>query len=189
MHSAERLMLTTNLLPLAEKNEIWYEETRRIVRFFATGILAVCVFAVVLFFPSYFFLSLEKQELARSLQIEEEASRMLKIDAELQRIRVAENNIRIIRDFASTPATASALLEKLTTNSGLGITLVSLTIKKQRDVAIIVNAATRRDLLRFEKTLRDANMFQEISFPLSNIVRETNINFTLQRKLKPQYAL
>lgn len=182
-------MLTTNLLPLAEKNEIWYEETRRIVRFFSVGISLICVLAVILLFPAYFFLSLEERELERSLAIEEDASRTFNIEAELQKIRIVENHIRLIRDFASAPATASVLFEKFFASSGSGITLSSLTIKKQGDVAITGNSVTRRDLLRFEKTLRDANMFQEISFPLSNIIRETNINFTLQGKLKPPYTL
>lgn len=182
-------MLTTNLLPPAEKEEIWYEETQRIVRFFAVGILSACVLAVILLFPAYFSLSLEEKELERSLRIEEDASRSLNIDAELQKIRTYENRIKSIRDFVSKPATASTMLEEFFDNTGSGIMLVSLTVKKQGDVAITGVASTRRDLLRFEKTLRDANMFQDISFPISNIVRETNINFTLQGKLKSPYML
>ncbi|MBI2122465.1 MAG: hypothetical protein HYT98_05130 [Candidatus Sungbacteria bacterium] len=182
-------MLTINLLPSAEKEGVWHEETQRIIRFFTTGILSACALAIVLIFPIYFSLLLEERELERSLNVEEAASRNLNIDAELQKIRTAENRIKLIRDFISTPATASTMLEKFFENTGSGITLISLTVKKQGDVAITGIATTRRNLLRFEKTLRDASMFQDISFPISNIVRETNINFTMQGKLKPPYTL
>lgn len=189
MFFCEANMLTINLLSPAEKKWVWYEEVRRIVRFFAVGIALACILAAILLFPARLSLSLEKQELKRSLRIEEEASQSLNINAESQKIQEMKTRIRLIRDFASTPPTASPLLKNFFANTDEGIMLSSLTVKKQGDVVITGNAATRRDLLRFEKTLRDANLFQELAFPLSNIVRETNINFTMQGKLKSPHTL
>ncbi len=182
-------MLTINLLPPEERKFVRYKEMRRIILFFAGGLVAVFVIGSVLISPSFLPLYLERRELERSLRLEEEAGRALKVNETFERIRRLESVISRVRNFARTPPRASEILEELSVLAGSSITLDNVTIKKGGETILTGMAPGRRDLLQFEKNLRDSDKFQEISSPLSNIVRETNVNFTLQGKLKPAYGL
>lgn len=182
-------MLTINLLPSEEKKFVKLEETRRIILFFMGGLVIMFVIGSVFLSPSFLPLYLERKELERSLRLEEEARAALKVDEVFGRIRRFESAISSVRNFARVSPRASEILEELLAYAGSSILLDNVTVKKGGETILTGRAVARRDLLQFEKNLRDSGKFQEISSPLSNIVRETNINFTLQGKLKPAYGL
>lgn len=182
-------MLTINLLPTEEKKIVKLEETRRLILFFAGGLVGVFIIGSALLSPSFLPLYLERSELERSLRLEEEARAALKVDEVFGRIHRFESAISSVRNFTRVSPRASEILEELLAHAGSGIALDNVTVKKGGETVLTGMAQGRRDLLQFEKNLRDSDKFQEISSPLSNIVRETNINFTLQGRLKPVHGL
>ena len=79
------------------------------------------------------------------------------------------------------------LLEKfLEPRSNVEIT--ALRIRSDGDIALGGRAATREALLNFEETLRSSGRFLGVDFPLSDIVRERNIQFSAHGMLNPQYG-
>ncbi|MBI2640412.1 MAG: hypothetical protein HYW91_00825 [Candidatus Sungbacteria bacterium] len=182
-------MFTINLLPQEEKRLVRLEEARRIIRFFAGGLISVLFIGSALLAPSFLPLFLERRELERSLQLEKEAGQALNVAEATARLRAFKSALFSIKAFVQTPPRASEILEDLFRQSRDGITIVNITIKKGGDVILTGTAESRDNLLRFEKNLRDSGKFQEISSPLSNIIRETNINFTMKGKLKPAFSL
>lgn len=182
-------MLTTNLLPIEDKKLVRLEEARRLILFFAGGFVAVFVVSSVLLSPSFLPLFFERRELERSLQLEEEAGRALGVAGTRTRLSDLRMVISSVKLFVSRTTGASQILEEFWQQSRDGVQLSNVTLKKGGEAILTGTAQKRSDLLRFEKILRDSGKFQDLSSPLSNIIRETNINFTLQGKLKPAFGL
>lgn len=182
-------MLTTNLLPSSEKKILKREETRRTILFFAVAYSAVFFLTSFLLLPTYLPLVVQRQELLRQLEIEEEASRKLGVEESIKELRSVSTGVVSLRTYASVPPRASASLTELLDKAGPGITINLVSVKKDGSVAILGSAARRGNLLALEKALRESGRFQEISSPLSNIIRETDINFSIEGKFKSIYSL
>lgn len=182
-------MLTTNLLPTEDKKLVRLEEARRLILFFAGGLVVVFVVSSILLSPSFLPLFFERKELERSLRLEEEAGRALGVAGARTRLSDLRAVISSVKLFVSGTAGASQILEEFWQQSRDGVQLSNVTLKKSGEAILTGTAQKRSDLLRFEKNLRDSGKFQDLSSPFSNIVREANINFTLQGKLKPAFGL
>ncbi|QQG45576.1 MAG: hypothetical protein HYW89_01465 [Candidatus Sungiibacteriota bacterium] len=182
-------MLTINLLPPEKKRAVRLEEKGRLLRLFALGAAAAFGVGSVLLIPSFLPLYLEQKEVERSLILEEQASRKLGIDITLARIHKMRTSADAIKSFTQTPPRASSFLDFLFGEAGGGIKLEAVTVKKDGLVALVGRSRTRSDLLSYEKRLRDSGRFQEITLRLSDILREENIDFTLQGKLKVLHSL
>lgn len=182
-------MFTINLLPQEKKKYLRLEEKSRLILLFAIGFAAALGIGSVLLLPSFLPLYLEGFELKRAIALEEEASRRLGIDLTLARLRKAQTTAGAIKKFVQTPPRSSDVLEHLFGEAGGGIRLDAVTVKKDGLVALAGRAVKRDDLLKYEKRLRDSGRFQDINLRLGDILREENIDFTLQGKLKVMYSL
>lgn len=181
-------MLSINLLPVQEKKIVRYEGLLRIVGFFTVGIVVVFGSGTIFLLPSYLPLYLEYRELARTLHLEEGASQQLRVTATVKKIKSIETTLNDITVFTNQSSKASKLMKSIFPKTE-GIRLNTLTIKNGGNVVMNGFAKTRDNMLTFETFLRKGGTFQEITFPLSNIAKQFDINFTLQGKLKPEYQL
>lgn len=182
-------MLTANLLPPQEKKLLKREMSRRLIKFFAGGITIVLTFGSILILPSFFALYFQERELERSFLFEKEASESLGIPKTIADFRKFDVLLDSLASFAGGASRASDILDEMIKSAGPGVAVTSLTVRKGGEVTMLGVARGRSDLLNFEKNLRDSGRFQNISSPLSNIVRENNINFTLQGTLKSAASL
>lgn len=181
-------MLTANLLPKEEREAAVYRSLGRMSLFFAVCFIAIFALGSILLLPSYLPLLLSLKERTRTLAVEEEATHRLKVPAIRQEIEEVRRFTGALRSFLEPVPRASTLLEEFFRRSK-NITIQALTIEKTGAISLQGRAATRRDLLEFEKSLRESEILQELSLPLSQIVHEANISFTLIGKLKPEKAL
>lgn len=182
-------MLTTNLLSLSQKKKIAREELRRLIRYIAFGFGFALLIGVTLLFPSFLPLRFERAELERAKKVEEDASHSLKIGEVSEKSKKLNYFIAGIKTATEESNRASSLLSNILGKQRVGITILNVIIRKNGEMLLSGVATTRQDLLNFEGALRDSGIFQEISSPLSNIIREQNINFTMEGKLKTQFIL
>ncbi len=181
-------MLTPTLLPPLYKNTLNREHTRRVIVFFGVGVSFVLILGCVLLLPSYFTLTLVRVEAERALAIEEEAAAALRVREHMAEAEHVRSSIAALRGFIERPkAPSDTMMLFLAPRPGIIVTY--LAIAPGGKVTIQGTAATRRDLLNFEAALRTDGGLQDISSPLSNIIRETAINFSIEGTLKPSYAL
>lgn len=180
-------MLTSNLLPSKEKEEVRYEEIRIIIRFFAYSAATVLIMGLILLLPAFLSLAFEKGEFDRSLKIEEEAALDFEIKDSKSRITALKTELSLITGYILDSSRASAIVSDIFFDSPAGIDIQEIRVGK--DGALIVSgvAGTRRDLLNFEKKLRNSGKLQELMAPVP--VKEFEINFNLQGKLKSVYGL
>ena len=86
-------------------------------------------------------------------------------------------------------ARASSIFSMFSDELPGGIEVLNLTVKENGDVAVSGRAATRREILQFEDALRKSGRFESLITPLSNIIRNTDLPFIIQGKLKPEFRL
>ena len=181
-------MLTTTLLPQSYKDTLNREHARRMIQFLALGFSCVLILGSVFLLPSYFTLTLVRTEAERALAIEESAAEAFRVRERMAEVEALRVNIEALNAFVKKPKTASdTLMLFLTPRPGIAIT--QLVIAPGGKVTLRGNAATRRELLNFEAALRTEGALQELSSPLSNIIRETAITFSIEGTLKSPYAL
>ena len=177
-------MLTTNLLPLEAKKEIRLEESRRVVILLSVFLVVDLIAASLLLLPSYLALVIERRGLEDSRRIEEEASLKLGIKEKVVSARRVASVVNAVKNYTVKPSGISTLLAEFLQSSGQGVAVSFLSVKKTGEFTLIGRATTRKDLLGFEQRLREGRKFEDLSSPLSNIIRETDINFSLQGRLK-----
>jgi len=185
-HNGE-LVLTSNLLPPKEKEEVRYEEIRLIMLVFAYSTTAVLAMGLIFLFPSFLSLTFEKGEFDRSLKIEEEAALNFEIKDSKSRISAIKAELSLIAGYIPNASRASAIIGDIFADAPAGINIQEIRVGKDGALAVSGVAGTRRDLLNFEKNLRDSGRTQELKAPVP--VKEFEINFNLQGKLKSMYGL
>lgn len=182
-------MLNTNLLPKEEKRLIWFEEVRRIIVFFTILTAVVFIVGSAFLLPSYFVFFLQQREFERLIKVEAEASQGLRVSDILLAAKKVNSAMVVLKEFLSGPQKATALFENLLEAVTPFIVIAGIEVKNNGEATLTGIAPTRSVLLNFEKRLRDSGLFQEISFPISNIIREANIDFVMRGKIKPRYGL
>lgn len=180
-------MLSVNLLPPEEKQIIRIREAARAVGSFALFVL--CVFAVgfLLLLPSFFLTHFAARDAERSFAIEQrETVQRREVRATLAEAKKIKEAMAEMRTYMARPSGVSRALERFFPVSE-GITVAFLAVRSDGEVKVDGRAGTREQLLTFEEALRASDQFLEVTFPLENIVREQNIQFSVKAKLKPMY--
>lgn len=179
-------MLTINLLPPEAKRELRLEEWRRAVALIGAGTTAVLIVGTALLAPSYLYPALQRGELERRLAIEGQRTEAMRLDEAARQSREIETLIQAVR--ASRIGTSGRIFRTIVRETTAGIRITSFAIQNRTETTLTGVAQTREDLLAFEKTLRDSGAFEEIVSPLSDIIRDANINFSMRGKLTSAYA-
>lgn len=164
------------------------EEMRRAILFFSGVAIAIFGVGLALLLPSVLLTGIATAELERSLALEEDNARQGDTIDTVVRMRGAQDALRELRTYTAQAPRTSALLERFL-SPGSGISLLSFAVKGDGQVTMSGHADTRAALLDFEETLRTSQRFYEITFPLSNITRDRDIQFSVQGKLKPEHGL
>lgn len=181
-------MLTANLLPPEEKKLIKLGEYQRIVRFFGAGIAAALMTGLVLLIPSYIFLSAEKMNFEEEVAAEVALAKKLKLGEAFSSAAQVQALLTEIEALFDHPSHASDLVKTFFADAP-GVRVETLSIASGGDVVLSGLAQTRDDLLNFQKQLQDSQMLDTITFPISDIIRSTDIHFTMNGKLKTGHGL
>ncbi len=172
-----------NLLPLEEKKRVRKEYRFRLVLVIALFFLALGAIAVVTLLPAYI---LEKAQLAEwSSQTEVGSSSTVS-----QAITPSESKVKELIPYLSTRITAmngtpkvSEIINRILNKKSS--TLIITTIRwNPEGVGIVGIAKTRNDLIAFYKALKEDIFFKEVIFPIDDIAKSTNNDFTIELKFK-----
>ncbi len=175
-----------NLLPPQQKKEVEKEYKARRAVIFLCFMLGVLVVAFVSMIPLYL---LSKQNW------DDNNDKLSKF--------VDSSIMKQSRDLSSQTQMINSKISSLTFNknvyiydiikkildsrtSGISITNFSYSKKigDKVDINISGIALSRETLISFEKNLEKDPSFVNINFPISNLAKDTNINFTFQTAMK-----
>lgn len=175
-----------NLLPQLEKKKILGAYRLRLGVIILCGIFVLFVFAAALLAPSYLLVTANTKNLAIELDAKKANAPTGEDGAQGELARIKEEIARL-KIPESSELTASLLLGLILAQKPLGIDISSYAYANS-DPTIAVQlsgvAATREDLLAFQRNLQTDPRFADVKYAQSFIIQKTDISFQLTITIK-----
>lgn len=173
-------MFNLNLLPEKEKQNIaWDKRTNQILYFGLFTVVSVVIFLVLLF-PSYIFLALQNDDIARNLELEEKSQKTLQTKEIENRLTAINAGIQRILHNNTSVFTPGSFIERLNQLAQGRVLLTQIQYQQTSGgIQIAGWAQTRSDFLDFKNALETSKEINNIISPINNVIKETNIQFTL----------
>ncbi len=178
-------MFNLNLLPEKEKQNIVWEKRTNQTLYFGSCIVASVFVFLILLFPSYIFLALQNDDVVRNLEIEKKAQEKLQIQTiEGRTAAINADTQHIIQNNAPSFVPGN-FVEHLNQLAEGHVLLTQIQYHQNGGEAHIEGwAETRNNFLDFKNILETEGGLQNIVSPINNIIKETNIQFTLSATLQ-----
>ncbi|OGZ33992.1 MAG: hypothetical protein A2Y98_00820 [Candidatus Portnoybacteria bacterium RBG_19FT_COMBO_36_7] len=178
-------MIKLNLLPSQEKQEIAGQKAIKQVlagSFFSLAL--VLIFLAVL--GSIWFYSLIQLKSIQGIAMELEASPQNQTFRNIQKeIDGINQKMQAFDKLKSQEIDYSFYLQKLTELTNPGIKFGNVKFDGSK-VSLAGQALTREVLLTFKSALEGSPAFQKVNAPLSNFLKQNDIDFTFSFELKSQ---
>ena len=180
-----------NLLPPEEKNNLREEKKLKLILVLGISLLAFLISFSLILFAIQIFISNQMEVQKSFLEQKEKESQSSQIK-ELKKIMNDSNDkISKLNLFYQQQPSFTFLLEKIseTLPPEVYLTNILLTIQKEKDGKEFLNcnlsgfSPTSDALLQFRENLKNEPNFKEVSFPPSNWLATTDINFSVNFKI------
>jgi len=179
-------VLTLNLLPPEQKGNLNYEIDRRMVQFFGFWFFVIIIIFGALVLPAFFFISLQQPEVERAARIEEEARASVRTTETEGKILGINNLLDIIVTREEKKQNVLPFLKEILSRSPAKVWVAFITYMPAENRATVAGlAATRSELLKFIDLLKASPGIKTVTSPVSNIIQEKDINFSLSIETGP----
>ncbi len=176
-----------NLLPRPEKKKLLKEFRLRYAVVVLGTIFALEGLMFALFVPSYFTITNTTKDLAVQLAQKKALAPASKDDAQ-KGLNELKNEIALLKpDATNAGLPPSQLMSEVLSQKPAGIGISAFAYGKSASVLSLQLsgiAATREDLLLFQKLLKDNPHFSDIRYSQSFITKKTDIDFVLMLTVK-----
>lgn len=147
---------------------------------FFVSLVIIFIFVAVLL-PVYFSALTERKEISEELKKNENS----KSGAGIKSIETEASSLNrlfreIIRRGTADNRNVSSVINRLIADSDNRILFSSISYRRNKEVYITGFSPTRQDLISFEKKLLEYEGLKEVSSPVSNLIKEANINFSIR---------
>jgi len=172
-------MIKINLLPPAEKKQLELASFVRLAISFGVWISVSLIVFVLLLVSTYGSLAILLKDQNRLIEIrraDHKTQRLVEMEEAIKKVnnQLVDIVLKQKELIVWTPA-----LEELSKITPSGIYLNNFIYQSSLNRINITGLANNRDtLLFFQKQLEDSLYFIEIEAPLSNLIKQTNINFS-----------
>jgi hypothetical protein len=186
-----------NLLSPQEKNALRKEYRLRFFVVFFLMSFFILLAAIVTFLPTYFFTVSRYDLFFTESQSDEIQNRLSRAKEAEKTILETNKKIILLKSDASVPRVKDIFFEiSQSKNSGIVITSLSYennggaVTKKGKDpvlakVNIRGRSSTRETLLAFKDALTQNKQFSNIDLPISSLVKESDIDFSINTTVNP----
>lgn len=176
-----------NLLPEQIKKNLQSEETNRHVMFFGEMFFALLLFLSLLLFTEELFGQWKIRELDQSIAGISDLPEVKEITQFQKQLRLFKNDIDRMGRLQQGQLRVYAVVKDLVGIVPDTIRLTGLTVDMtSRKIVFSGVAPTRSQLISLkEKLQKESSKYGDINFPLANLLRETDIPFTLSLTITP----
>ena len=167
-------MINLNLLPFSTKRQIakdirWIGLANNLI--LIAGTLLV---VSILLTAGHKYLGCQTQQIERISTSGQEEAQVQEINDKMKQVEVIQ------RDYVKWSRVISNFLKLIPD----GNSLHNLQFDQEKQAIFITGLAqTRDDFLNLQTKLEESDLITEIKFPISNLLYQTDINFTLEGKL------
>jgi len=178
-------MFKINLLPPQERKRLELTKFSFLLISFGIRLVIILIIFVIILITTYFSLLILVKSQDNSIearQNDEKVQYQIEIEEKIKKVNQEANNIFIKQSeiIVWTP-----ILEELSRINPNGLYLINFSYRSSSEQIDITGWAKDRDgLLKFEEMLKESSYFQEVESPLSNLIKQTDINFSFTVKPK-----
>lgn len=180
-------MIKLNLLPPVEKKYYQIETVRRFVVFLSIGLFIISLIFIGLLVFNYLFVSFQLEPIAQQLEIEKATEKAKKVEEFEKQIKETNRKITLITTIKKEAAPISPIIDKIVISSiGKDSYLKTFSIDRRAGTAKIEGfSSTRNQVIKIQDSLKNESTLSDINAPYSNFLKQTNIDFIFDFKLKP----
>ncbi len=175
-----------NLLSLAEKKALAHEYHRRQVVVVGALLLGVVAVALAISVSFYILLLSKSKSLEESLATASVGEETKRFDELKLILDEASREVKILVEPGETKR-FSAILEQVVTTRTAGVRLGQITVRRTEagKGAMVLggSAGTRDQFLGFIQALEASPGIEKVSYPVSTLIKERSINFSLAIEL------
>jgi Tfp pilus assembly protein PilN len=178
-------MIKLNLLPPQEKYLLDQERFRRMIVFYGVAIMGALLFLAAIMGAIWLYVDIQlratndefnsSQASMSGTDLKTQQDAVTALNNELKKISLAQNNQK---KYSSLLASLAGLVID-------GVRLDTLSIGADGAVSIEGYAQKREQVISFHDALEKSGLFANVDNPLSNLVKETDINFSFSCKISP----
>ena len=178
--------MLTLLLP-EQQDKIEKEYRLRLI-IVALCLLAALFLLIILFLSPSYFLSETKEKAVSDRELllkkSDVSERAGKANSDLETARTQIKNLSGAFDNSAFSLAAAEVIKEIVSRETLGITIQSFAFSKVVDVPrgklqVTGISKTRSELVSFLQSIKKIPMFTKVDFPVSNLAKDTDINFSL----------
>jgi hypothetical protein len=186
-----------DLLPIPEKNAIRKEYHLRVFVVSLAMFSSVLAASVLSFLPTYLFTISRYGAFLSELQSDETQGRISQVKEMEMTVRETNKKIDLLKSGESASNVSSILLGILE-NKPRGVTITALSynlgesiVKKGKEsatptaVGITGKSANRASLLAFKDALAQKKEFITVDLPISSLVKDTDLSFSITISMAP----
>jgi len=178
-------MFKLNLLPPQLKKELELTELGQWLASFGLRLATILIIFTLILVTTYFsiFILIKTQnDLIEERKGDQRIQHQAEIENKIEQVNEQARQIFIKQDQIITWI---PLLEELSQVTPSGVYLINFSFRAIDNQINLTGWARDRDrLLRFEELLNESPYFDEINVPLTNLIKQTDINFNFTLKPK-----
>ena len=175
-----------NLLPIQSKKELKQEETLKIIIILGIVILAILVCFCLILFIIKIHISGEITAQKIFIEQKEEEFKMSETSDLEKEVLLFNQSLLELDSFYKKQISPTKILEKISQILPSESYLTGFNFTQQQ-VSLSGFSSTREILVAFKESLEKQEIFTEIYFPSSNWVKPSDIDFSLNFKLKNDF--
>lgn len=180
-------MLTISLLPPEQKKEYKMELNRRLIVFYSIGLLTIIGIFIGLLFSITVYLDIQNDALNQQIIILETAPKAKEIRGLELAIKDFSNLLSKARTIKASLYAFHPFFRDINSIMPQGVYVNTLSVDRQTQKASLTGfAPTRAEVIGFKDGLGKLPWVKLVDSPLSNLIKERNINFSFTIDLKLQ---
>lgn len=173
-------MLNLNLLPPSEKTDLAYELRARAVTGVGFAFVAASLISLVLILPTWFFVEFQRSDVVRAEELSRKQEEQSGITRTEELIRTANRISETVKANLTNRARPSPIIEVVLRELPREISLTTIQYKSQaKELSVSGLSPTRDAFLAFTRGLKTQPEIKDVSSPISNVIHESDIRFSL----------
>lgn len=167
-----------NLLPSKQKKELRLDLLSQIIISVAVAVIFIILVLAPLLLIAQGFLNMSLEELERELSLWQSKAEIKELKDLEKKVRGLNKNLVFLDKAYKNQIKFSSILENLVQDAPLEVRFDSISIQEKK-VSVRGYALTRDILLSFKGVLENASYVSDFDFPLSNLTKAADIDFSL----------
>lgn len=178
-------MIKLNLLPPQEKEVLALERIQRWIVLYGSAIFGILLIFVSLLTIIWIFITIQLKSVTSNLDSIQSSFKGQDLITQQTAVASLNSYLEKIDAIQKNQKNYSNLIIFLAEIIPAGVRLDTLSLNEQNEVSLNGFAQRRELVVSLKDALEKSELFSDIESPLSNLVKETDINFYFKFRLQP----